>query len=125
MTIGSLAAVVVGLTLLVAGTTKLFNRRWREQETALGSPAWALPFVPPIEIILGALIAVRVARVLMAIAVVALILLFTIFLLIKWDERRGESCNCFGMLSKRPASAWTIMRNIALIALALVAAFVD
>jgi hypothetical protein len=60
----------------------------------------------------------------LAIAGMMLMMTFTLFLLIKWDDRRGEPCNCFGVFSKRPTSAWTIMRNLALIALALVAGFV-
>jgi uncharacterized membrane protein YphA (DoxX/SURF4 family) len=124
VTLGNIAGVVLGLTLLAAGASKLFDKAWAERERGLGSPAWALPFVAPVEIVLGALIAVRIARPVLAIAGMVLMTTFTVFLLIKWDERRGEPCNCFGVLSKRPASAWTIVRNLALIVLALVAAFV-
>jgi uncharacterized membrane protein YphA (DoxX/SURF4 family) len=124
MTLGNAAGVLLGVVLLVAGASKLFDKRWAERERELGSPAWALPFVAPVEIVLGALIAVRIARPVLAIAGMMLMMTFTVFLLIKWDERRGEPCNCFGVLSKRPTSAWTIMRNLALIALALVAGFV-
>jgi uncharacterized membrane protein YphA (DoxX/SURF4 family) len=124
MTLGNAAGILLGLVLLAAGASKLFDKRWAERERGLGSPAWALPFVAPVEIVLGALIAVRIARPVLAIAGMMLMMTFTVFLLIKWDERRGEPCNCFGVLSKRPTSAWTIMRNLALIALALVAGFV-
>jgi uncharacterized membrane protein YphA (DoxX/SURF4 family) len=124
MTLGNAAGVLLGVVLLVAGASKLFDKQWAERERGLGSPSWALPFVAPVEIVLGALIAVRIARPVLAIAGMMLMMTFTVFLLIKWDERRGEPCNCFGVLSKRPASAWTIVRNLALIALALVAGFV-
>ncbi len=123
MTLGNAAGVLLGVVLLAAGASKLFDKQWAERERTLGSPAWALPFVAPVEIVLGALIAVRIARPLLAIAGMMLMMTFTVFLLIKWDERRGEPCNCFGVMSKRPASAWTIVRNLALIALALVAGF--
>jgi uncharacterized membrane protein YphA (DoxX/SURF4 family) len=123
MTLGNAAGVLLGVVLLVAGASKLFDKQWAERERGLGSPSWALPFVAPVEIVLGALIAVRIARPVLAIAGMMLMMTFTVFLLIKWDERRGEPCNCFGVLSKRPASAWTIVRNLALIALALVAGF--
>jgi uncharacterized membrane protein YphA (DoxX/SURF4 family) len=124
MTLGNAAGVLLGVVLLAAGASKLFDKGWAERERRLGSPAWALPFVAPVEIVLGALIAVRIARPVLAIAGMMLMMTFTVFLLIKWDERRGEPCNCFGVLSKRPASAWTIVRNLALIALALAAGFV-
>ncbi len=123
MTLGNAAGVLLGVVLLAAGASKLFDKQWAERERTLGSPGWALPFVAPVEIVLGALIAVRIARPLLAIAGMMLMMTFTIFLLIKWDERRGEPCNCFGVLSTRPASAWTIVRNLALIALALLAGF--
>jgi uncharacterized membrane protein YphA (DoxX/SURF4 family) len=123
MTLGNAAGVLLGVVLLAAGASKLFDKQWAERERGLGSPSWALPFVAPVEIVLGALIAVRIARPVLAIAGMMLMMTFTVFLLIKWDERRGEPCNCFGVLSKRPASAWTIVRNLALIALALVAGF--
>ena len=123
MTLGNIAGVILGLTLLVAGASKLFDKTWAARERGLGSPTWALPFVAPAEIVLGALIAARIARPVLAIAGMLLMMTFTVFLLIKWDERRGQSCNCFGVLSNRPASAWTIVRNLALIALALLAGF--
>ena len=122
MTLGNIAGVIVGLTMLAAGASKLFDKTWSQRERDLGSPAWALPFVAPIEIVLGALIAVRIARPVIGLASMALLVVFTLFLLIKWDERGDEPCNCFGALSKRPASAWTIVRNLALIVLALAAA---
>jgi uncharacterized membrane protein YphA (DoxX/SURF4 family) len=124
MTLGNAAGVVLGVVLLAAGASKLFDKGWAERERSLGSPAWALPFVAPVEIVLGGLIAAGIARPLLAIAGMMLMMTFTLFLLIKWDERRGEPCNCFGVLSKRPASAWTIVRNLALIALALASGFV-
>jgi uncharacterized membrane protein YphA (DoxX/SURF4 family) len=125
VTIGAVAGAVVGLTLLVAGVSKLVDRGWKAREIKLGSPAWALPFVAPIEVVLGALVAVRLQRLLLGLAAMVLLMAFTVFALVKWDERSGEPCNCFGVLSKRPTSARTIVRNIALIVLALVAAFVD
>ena len=124
MTLGNAAGVLLGVVLLAAGAAKLFDTGWAERERELGSPAWALPFVAPVEIVLGAFIAVRIARPVVAIAGMMLMMTFTVFLLIKWDERRGEPCNCFGVLSKRPTSAWMIVRTLALIALALVAGFV-
>jgi uncharacterized membrane protein YphA (DoxX/SURF4 family) len=125
VTVGNVAGVVVGLVLLMAGATKIFDKTWREREGGHGTPAWLLPLVPPVEMVLGALVAVRIARPVVGLAAMLLLIVFTIFLVVKWDERSGEPCNCFGSWSKRPTSAWTIVRNLALIALALAAAFFD
>jgi uncharacterized membrane protein YphA (DoxX/SURF4 family) len=124
MTVGWVASALVGAVLLVAGTSKLANRSWQQREVAIGTPGWVLPFIAPVEIVLGALMVVRVQRFVIGIAAVALFLVFTMFLSVKWDERRGEPCNCMGMLSTRPASWRTIVRNALLIAGSLVAAFV-
>lgn len=125
MTLGAAAAVLVGVTLLWAGASKLFDREWQARELRLGSPAWFLPFVAPTEIVLGAFVAARVQRMMVGLAAMLLLTVFTVFVIVKWEDRSGEPCNCFGILSKRPASAWTIVRNLALIVLALVAAFAD
>ncbi len=125
MTFGTAAGIVVGVTLLWAGMSKLFDREWRARERRMGSPAWFLPFVAPLEIVLGAFVAVRVQRVVLGLAAMLLLSIFTVFVMVKWEDRSGEPCNCFGLLSNRPASAWTIVRNLALIVLALAAAFVN
>lgn len=125
MTFGWVAAIVVGVTVAMAGALKLVNRRWRAEAIAVGTPRWVAPLVPPVELVLGVLLVVRVARPVVGLLAMLLLTAFTIFLLVKWEERRGEPCNCFGVLSKRPVSAWTIVRNLALIGLALVAAVVD
>ena len=125
MTLGTVAGIAVGITLLWAGIAKLVDRDWRAREVRLGTPEWVLPFVAPAEIVLGAFVAARVQRVALGLAAMVLLTVFTVFVMVKWEDRSGEPCNCFGLLSKRPASAWTIVRNLALIVLALAAAFVN
>jgi uncharacterized membrane protein HdeD (DUF308 family) len=124
VTIGSIASAIVGAVLLVAGVAKLANRSWQDREVAIGTPRWVLPFIAPLEIVLGALMVVRFQRFVIGIVACALFLVFTVFLSLKWDERAGEPCNCMGILSTRPASWRTIVRNALLIAASLVAAFV-
>jgi hypothetical protein len=124
VTIGWAASIVVGAVLIVAAVSKLSNRTWQAREVAIGTPRWVLPFLAPVELVIGALMVVRVQRVVIGVAALFLFLAFTMFLILKWDERRGEPCNCMGMLSTRPASWRTIVRNALLIAGSFVAAFV-
>jgi uncharacterized membrane protein YphA (DoxX/SURF4 family) len=124
MTIGWVASALVGAVLLIAGTSKLANRSWQEREVAIGTPRWVLPFIAPVEIVIGALMVVRFQRFVIGVAAFALFVVFTLFLSLKWDERAGEPCNCMGVLSTRPASWRTMVRNALLIAGSLVAAFV-
>jgi uncharacterized membrane protein YphA (DoxX/SURF4 family) len=124
VTVGWVASALVGAVLLVAGTAKLANRSWQEREVAIGTPRWVLPFIAPFEIVLGALMVVRFQRFVIGVAACALFLVFTVFLSLKWDERRGEPCNCMGILSTRPASWRTMARNALLIVGSLIAAFV-
>lgn len=124
MSIGAVAGLIVGLVLVVSGIAKLSDRGWKERERALGTTPWVLPFIAPIEIVIGALVAVRVNRLVLGFAAGALFCAFTFFLILKWDERRGESCDCFGAWSKKPVSWKTIARNVVLIAGSVVAALV-
>ena len=124
MSLGTLAGIMVGAVLVISGAAKLADRRWQDREIQLGSPKWILPFLPYVEIVIGALVAVRVQRIVIGAIAVGLFAVFTIFLLVKWDERKGEPCNCLGMLSTRPASKKTILRNLALLSLAVAAAAV-
>ncbi len=123
VTAGSVSAVIVGATLLLAGATKLVRHDWRAEATALGVPAWIAPVIGPVEMVIGSMVAVRVARLVFAVAAFALLMGFTAFLLSTWEERKGMPCNCFGPLSNRPVSARTIVRNLVLLALTLVAGF--
>lgn len=110
---------------MLAGGLKQVDPNWRAHAATLGTPRWLAPLVPPVELVVGALVTLRVARVAVGIAAVSMLAGFTIFLLIKWEEHRSEPCNCFGALSKRPVTPWTIVRNLALMGLALTSAFVS
>ena len=125
VTIGWAASIVVGAVILMAGALKLRDPGWVGKAVEYGTPRWAARVLPYVEVVLGPLVLLRVARLVVMPAAMLLLSAFTIFLLVKWDERRGEPCDCFGAWSKRPVSAWTIGRNFALIALAIVAGLVD
>jgi hypothetical protein len=124
MTIGWAASALVGAVLIVSAVAKLSNPKWKDREVAIGTPAWILPLLAPVELIIGVLMVVRIQRFVIGVASAGLFLAFIVFLMMKWDERAGEPCNCMGMLSTRPASWRTIVRNAVLIAASFVAALV-
>jgi uncharacterized membrane protein YphA (DoxX/SURF4 family) len=102
------ARVVVGVVLLVAGTAKLANR--------------SHPPVAATEIVLGALLATGIGGRWTAGVAAALFAAFTV---VVWQRLRAgdpEPCGCFGELSRRPVSMWTVGRNVGLLLLALVGA---
>ena len=59
---GRLAAVVLGIVLLVAGIAKRADRGWPQDAAALGTPAWAIPVLPWFEMLLGAVLVSGLAR---------------------------------------------------------------
>jgi hypothetical protein len=80
----------------------------------------AFPFL---EILLGIalLLPFTVLRPLFALAAVALFIAFT-WLVVRAKDT-GASCGCFGAASARPISAWTVLRNVILVVLALLGLF--
>lgn len=119
---GTLAAIVVGAVLLASGAVKLFSPAWPRQATELGAPAWAIPIVPWIEVVLGSLLAAGVARSVVAWMAAALIGVFTVLIGIRLAQGRHPPCACFGRLSGRPIGPGTLVRNGVLIGLAVLAA---
>lgn len=114
------AAVVLGVVLLAAGIGKLLSPTWPEQAAQLGAPAVAVPTVPWIEVVLGALLVTGVARRPAAVAAGSLLGAFTALVAVRLAQGRRPPCACFGGRSTRPIGAWTIVRNVAMVLLALI-----
>ena len=53
----------------------------------------------------------------------AMLVVFTVVLVVRLAEGRRVPCACFGARSARPIGVGSVVRNLVLIALALVAAF--
>ena len=118
---GRLAAVVLGIVLLVAGIAKRADRGWPRDAAALGTPPWAIPVLPWFEILLGAVLVSGLARPAAA-ALAGLVLLgFTGLLVLNLARGRRPPCACFGASSRRPIGLASLVRNLALLALAVVA----
>jgi uncharacterized membrane protein YphA (DoxX/SURF4 family) len=120
--VGSVAAIAVGVVLLVSGSAKLFSPAWPAQAAELGAPRWAVPVVPWVEVALGSLLAAGVARPAVAWLAVALLGAFTVLIGVRLAQGRRPPCACFGRLSGRRIGPGTLVRNGVLIALGVVAA---
>ena len=120
---GAVAGVVVGLALLLAGALKLASPLWPAQAAELGVPAAAARVVPWTEIAIGSLVAARFVPTVMGVAAACLLAAFTLLLVVRLAQGRRPPCACFGTRSARPLGPGSVVRNLVLIALALVAAF--
>src|SRR5262249_18429428 len=118
--LGTIAAIVLGAAMVVAGAGKIASRSWPEHATALGAPRWAVPVVPWTEVVLGALLVAGLWVRWVAVAVVALLLVFTGLLATHLARGDRPVCACFGPLSRRPISWWSVARNLAMVALGIV-----
>jgi uncharacterized membrane protein YphA (DoxX/SURF4 family) len=118
---GRLAAVALGIVLLVAGIAKRADRGWPQDATALGTPAWAIPGLPWFEILLGAVLVSGLARPVAAALAGLVLLAFTGLLVLNLARGRRPPCACFGATSRRPIGPWSVVRNLVLLALAAIA----
>ena len=115
---GWVAGAIVGITLLIAGAAKLTSRQWPAQADLLGVPRGAVRAIPVLELVIGVAL---VAGMPFA-GVVAIVLLgaFTVFLVVALARGVEAPCACFGSLTTRPVSWWSVARNVVLIGLAVV-----
>ncbi|MFT3853869.1 MAG: MauE/DoxX family redox-associated membrane protein [Ilumatobacteraceae bacterium] len=125
--VAAIAAVLVGAVFLVSAITKLARpAQWRAQATELvlggASPERLFDAVPVVEAVLGALLVVQWQRTPVALVAVAVLGAFTALLVVRILQGRRPPCACFGSLSTKPVGWSSVARNLALIALALLAA---
>lgn len=123
-TLTTAARAVLGLVFAVAGVTKVADRRGvAAAAEAFGvPPTLALPvarLLPAVELAVAAAMIWRPATV--PGAAVALFLLVALTCLVGLSLRRGRRppCHCFGRADDAPIGARTIVRNVALMAVAV------
>lgn len=117
------ASTALGAIFLFAGASKVAGRQqWVGQAVDLGVPRQVAALVPWFEIVLGAVLIVRIAPLLAAVVALAVLLVFTV--LIAWQLRRPDRppCACFGSWSTAPLSFGDVVRNVVLMTIAGVAA---
>jgi hypothetical protein len=110
-----LSGVVLGALLVFAGANKLRVPRWAEQTSvAMRLPIDAVRPTPWIELVVGAALVAQIPFA--GVAALALLVPYTAVLV---PRIGGPPCACFGRAAT-PITRWTVARNVALIALAVI-----
>jgi uncharacterized membrane protein YphA (DoxX/SURF4 family) len=123
-TVATVAAIALGIAFVVAGGSKLAaGRAWPEQARELGAPMVAVPFVPWIELAVGALLVVRLGGWVPAAIAIGMLVVFTALLALRLAQGRRPPCACFGTWSAKPLGPGHLARNGALLGLGVLALF--
>lgn len=116
------AAILLGVALIVAGGSKIaMGRGWSAEAASLGAPSAVIPVLPWIEISIGALLVVQWQRRPVAIVALGLLVAFTGLIAVNLARGNTPPCACFGSWSVRPLGWRHFVRNVVLIACAIVA----
>lgn len=119
-----LAAIALGAVFVVAGASKLAaGSAWIAQARQMGAPQPVATVVPGVELVLGATLVTGIAMPLPALAAIALLVAFSVVIARQLVDGRHPPCACFGAWSTRPLSEVHLLRNAALIVVAVVACF--
>ena len=123
--IARICATLVGALIAVAGATKVTDyKQWMNDARA--QQVWPIvaAVLPPVELLLGALLVVLEPTPTVLGTATLLLLVFTAFLVAQIASKSTVPCACFGSKSKRPPSRRDVLRNLVMIALLFVAAAV-
>jgi uncharacterized membrane protein YphA (DoxX/SURF4 family) len=124
-TVGVIAAILLGAAFVLAGASKLAaGSGWSAQAAGLGAPVWSIRPLPWVELVLGAVLISNLVRRPAAIAALVVLLVFSSLLIARLREGRHPPCACFGAWSARPLGPGHLVRNGALVVLAVIAAAV-
>lgn len=116
--VANVAGVTLGVLFIIAGIAKIgAGERWWAQAADLGVPRPIAAAVPWLEIAIGTTVAFRVAMPWPAVAAIALLLAFTVFIVARLRDGDRPPCACFGVWSAAPLSGWHVARNVCMIAL--------
>jgi uncharacterized membrane protein YphA (DoxX/SURF4 family) len=119
--IADVAAILLGAVFIAAGVLKLRDPGWPEAASALGTPPPVVPLVGPLEIVVGVLVASGLAAPWPAVVALGLLGAFTVMLIRALRMDDPPVCACFGVLSRRPVGRGSLVRNLVLVGLGLLA----
>jgi uncharacterized membrane protein YphA (DoxX/SURF4 family) len=121
-TVGLVASIIVGVAFVVAGASKVAaGEQWPATAREMGAPAITIPFVPWVELVIGASLVAQLAVPVPAIAALGLLVAFTALIVIRLLGDDRPPCACFGSWSAEPIGRIHVIRNAILMALAVVA----
>jgi len=122
-TLAVAAAVLVGVAFLAAGVFKLADGpAWPKQAADMGVGRPLAMIVPWVELAVGAALVPQLVRPWPAVVALAILVVFTLVIARRLLDGSRPPCACFGSRSNRPLGAVHVVRNVALMALAAVAA---
>lgn len=122
--LGVIANVLLGAAFLWAGALKLVQGpSWSKQAADMGVRREVALVVPYVEVVVGAAAVSQLLRPWPAVVALVLLLAYTVLILVRLADGDRPPCACFGSRSMRPLGAYHVLRNVGLIALALVAVF--
>jgi uncharacterized membrane protein YphA (DoxX/SURF4 family) len=122
--IARIASVVLGAVFVLAGTAKLVaGSTWLAQARQMGAPQPVATVVPGIELLLGAALITGLLAPVPALVAIGLLVLFSVAIARQLVDGRHPPCACFGSWSTRPLGEGHLVRNAALILVAVVACF--
>ena len=117
-TLNWLMASIVGVIFIFAGIQKFVARElWPTQAKRLGAPAFVIPIVPYIEVILGSLLIAGFAMIPVVIASIAALSSFTVLLARRLIAGDRPPCACLSFRSTKPIGYSNIVRNLLMLAL--------
>lgn len=121
-TVSLIAGVLVGAAFVVAGASKIAaGPTWPAQAAGLGVRGPIVAAVPWIEMVIGALVALQVATPWAPVAAAVMLVVFTVLLSRLLLQGRHPPCACFGAWSAKPIGVGHLVRNAALLVLAVLA----
>ena len=116
------ASVALGLVFVAAGVLKLVEGpAWLKQAADMEVSRSVAVVVPYVEIVVGVLLVAQLFRPWPAVVAIGMLLVFTVVIVRRIRDGSRPPCACFGSKSKRPLGAYHVVRNLAFLALALVA----
>ena len=116
-------ASIVGVIFIFAGIQKFVARElWPTQAKRLGAPAFVIPIVPYIEVILGSLLIAGFAMIPVVVASIAALSSFTVLLARRLIAGDRPPCACLSFRSTKPIGYSNIVRNLLMLALLVGAA---
>jgi hypothetical protein len=118
-----LFAAIVGVVIAVAGAGKITAwSQWRKD--AQRQSLWPVVAIglPPIELVLGALLMVLQPHPVVLGMATLMLVIFTAYLVVQVLSKSQVPCACFGSRHARPPSGRDVGRNLVLLALLFVSA---
>jgi hypothetical protein len=113
------ASVLLGAVFVVSGVMKVAApQQWRIQSGDLGVPCLVATVVPFIELVVGTLLVVQIARRGVAMIAGGLLMVFSMLLVVRLLQGRRPPCACFGALTTKPIGWGNVVRNAVFIAVA-------